>query len=178
LARARAQYGESELVGEATKTADLLHNVTSRRHERGARLHQMHRGTLMMHIKHAMLASGGIKPLWPVLKLNMGSQNWWVRPPKQLICSIMSHPGTMNAEQDFINCIEGLCMMHIKHAMLASGGIKPLWLVQGLNMGSQNWWVRPPKQLICSIMSPPGTMNAEQASKPVNLSYCFCSQYL
>jgi len=46
---------------------------------------------------------------------------------------------TMNAEQDFIKCIEGLCMMRIKHAMLASDGIMPLWPVQELNMGNQNW---------------------------------------
>jgi len=30
----------------------------------------------MMHIKHAMLASGGIMPLWPVHELNMGNQIW------------------------------------------------------------------------------------------------------
>ena len=45
----------------------------------------------------------------------------------------------MNAEQDFIKCIEGLCMMHIKHAMLASGGIMPHWPVRELNMGNQIW---------------------------------------
>ena len=38
--------GESDLVVGASKPADLHHNAPSRHHERGARLHQMHRGTL------------------------------------------------------------------------------------------------------------------------------------
>ena len=86
-----------------------------------------------------MLASGGIMPLWAVQELIMGNQIWWLGPPNRLICTIMPPPRTMNAEQDFIKCIEGLCMMHIKHAMLASGGIMPLWLVHELNMGNQIW---------------------------------------
>ena len=40
------QYGESALVVGGTKPAELHRNVASRHHERGARLHQMHRGTL------------------------------------------------------------------------------------------------------------------------------------
>ena len=72
----------------------------------------------------------------------------------------MSPPGTMSAVHDFIKCIEGLRMMHIKRAMLASGRIMPGWPVQELNRENQNWYWGAPNQQICTIMSPPGTMNA------------------
>ena len=59
--------------------------------------------------------------------------------PEWLICAILSTPGTMNVVQDFIKCVEALCMMHIRHAVLVSGGIVPQCPLQELQVGNQNW---------------------------------------
>ena len=91
----------------------------------------------MMHDKRAMLASVRIMPCRPVQELNRENQNWYWGAPNQQICTIMSPPGTMNAVHDFIKCIEGLCMTHVKRAMLASGRIMPVWPVQELNRENQ-----------------------------------------
>jgi len=63
-----------------------------------------------------------------------------VGAPKRLICAILSTPGTMNAVQDFIKCVEALCIMHIRHAVLVSGGIVPQCPLQELQVGVQNYW--------------------------------------
>jgi len=44
----------------------------------------------------------------------------------------------MNAMREYINCVEGLLMMHVEHAMLVCGGIMPLCAVQELNRGDLN----------------------------------------
>ena len=44
----------------------------------------------------------------------------------------------MNALQDCIKCIEGLCMMYIEHEVLVCGGIIYVWSVQETNSGDQN----------------------------------------
>ena len=56
----------------------------------------------------------------------------------------------MNAVHDFIKCIDGLCMMHVKRAMLASGRIMPVWPVQELNRKSQNWYWGAPNVAECT----------------------------
>ena len=56
----------------------------------------------------------------------------------RLICATMSSPRTMNALQDCLNYIEGLCMMYIGLVVLVCGGIMRLGPVHELNMENQN----------------------------------------
>jgi len=44
----------------------------------------------------------------------------------------------MNAMREYINCVEGLHMMHVEQAMLVCVGIMPLCAVQELNRGDLN----------------------------------------
>ena len=57
--------------------------------------------------------------------------------PNRLNWAVVPAPGTLNAPHDFINCSEGLHMMHMHHAMPACGGVWPLRPMHVLNMGVQ-----------------------------------------
>ena len=58
--------------------------------------------------------------------------------PNRLNWAVVPAPGTLNAPHDFINCSEGLHMMHMHHAMPACGGVWPLRPMHVLNLGDQN----------------------------------------
>ena len=56
----------------------------------------------------------------------------------------MTTPPTMTVAQDSTKCAEGLHMMHIGHAVLVGGAIRPIHHVQWSILGDQNRWLSAP----------------------------------
>ena len=83
-------------------------------------------GLTMMHMDHGMPIWGGIILICHLRCINSGDQNRCLGGESQQKRAILLALSIMNAVQDHYACIEGLTMMHMKHAMPICGGIMHL----------------------------------------------------